>query len=205
MSQRESDDLTKALLHSHLQELRESLLWKLEALPEAELRRPMTLTGTNLLGLAKHLAADEFGHFQTAFGRPVPDLPQLRADADPALDFYATEDETAQQLVDLYRDAAAASDATISELPLDAPARVPWWPQPETTLRQVLVHHIVEVARHVGHADIVRELVDGQAGLHPARPMLPSQDKAFWEDHVEQVRTLAMRSQVGALDPDPGR
>lgn len=64
----------KALLHAHLQLHRDALLWKLEGLGESELRRPMTGTGTNLLGLVKHLTGVEGAYFCDAFGRPRPPL-----------------------------------------------------------------------------------------------------------------------------------
>ena len=194
------DRAVKELLHHQLRLLREAMLWKVEGLPEADLRTPRTATGTNLLGLLKHLVADEFGHFGIGFGRPVPDLPMLRPDADPAQDFLAGSDEGAAEMVQLYRQACALADEVIDANPLDAPARIPWWPQPETTLGALLVLHLAEVARHVGHADIVRELADGRAGWHPDSRLLPTEDREHWEQQVEQARTLAKRADVGAFD-----
>src|SRR5690606_24933120 len=123
-------DTRQMLLH-YLHEVRESLLWKLEGLSERELRMPRTPTGTNLLGLIKHAASIESGYFGEVFGRPWPTPHEVPSDAqleeDPNADFYATADESAEQIIDLYRRVAEFADATITELPLDAPGRVPWW------------------------------------------------------------------------------
>ncbi len=70
---------TKEQLVKYLQELRDTVLWKLDGLDEYDLRRPLTPTGTSLLGMVKHLADDEFSYFGEAFGRPVTDLPGSRA------------------------------------------------------------------------------------------------------------------------------
>ncbi|MGO4956642.1 DinB family protein [Luteococcus sp. Sow4_B9] len=194
---------TKALLLRYLQSERDAVLWKVEGLDESALRTPRTPTGTNLLGLVKHLAAVEYGYFQMSFGRPTPDLPHLRMDADRLLDFYATPDETPEQIIADYRDAIAAANRTIAELDLDAEAHVPWWPEP-TTLERLLVHVAVETARHAGHADIIRELTDGRVGLNPANPNM-SADDAPWDGHLTFLRTLAKQAEVGGLGttPDP--
>lgn len=188
---------TKSLLLNYLQTQRESVLWKVEGLEESALRTPHSPTGTNLLGLVKHLTSVEWGYFQMAFGRPVPDLPQLRPDADRLLDFYATTDETPSQLVQGYRDAIEAANQTIAELELTAPAQVPWWNEP-TTLEHLLVHVTAETARHAGHADIVRELVDGQVGLTRTNPNL-ALDPDRSDEHLTFLRTLAKQAQVGGL------
>ncbi|MEL4504669.1 DinB family protein [Luteococcus sp. H138] len=194
-----SGNATKQTLLRYLDAQREALLWKVDGLSEGELRRPMTPTGTNLLGLVKHLAAVEYGYFQMSFGRPYPDLPHLRMDADRMLDFYATVEERADEIIQGYRDAIAASNATCQELGLDAEARVPWWPEP-TTLERLLVHVTVETARHLGHADIVREQIDGKVGLTASNDNMSAADEGFWEDHRTMLRTLAKQAEVGALD-----
>lgn len=194
-----SGNATKQTLLSYLNAQREALLWKVDGLGEGELRRPMTPTGTNLLGLVKHLAAVEYGYFQMSFGRPYPDLPHLRMDADRMLDFYATAQEPAAQVIQTYRDAIAASNATCDELGLDAVARVPWWSEP-TTLERLLVHVAVETARHLGHADIVREQIDGKVGLTASNDNMGGADAEYWESHLTMLRTLAKQAEVGALE-----
>jgi uncharacterized damage-inducible protein DinB len=158
----------KADLVRYLDRAREALLWKLDGLTEYDVRRPMTATGTNLLGLVKHVASVELGYFGETFGRPFPEsVPWLDEGADPSADMWATPSESRADIVGLYRRAAQHARATIDALPLDAVGRVPWWPaeRAEVTLHRVLVHMVDETARHAGHADIIRELIDGSVGL----------------------------------------
>lgn len=102
-------------------------MWKLDGLTEYDIRRPMTRTGTNLLGLIKHVACVESGYFGETFGRPF-DEPLPWSEDEPNSDMWATPDESRDQIVGLYHRVWAHSDATIAALPLDAPGRVPWWP-----------------------------------------------------------------------------
>ena len=188
------DDM-KQILCRYLQLLREAVLWKVEGLSERDLRMPMTATGTNLLGLVKHLAAVESEYFGQCLGRPWPDpLPSWGEDADPNADLWATADESPEQILELYRRVTAFADANIAELPLDAPAHVPWWQPPESTLQRLLVHMIAETARHAGHLDILRETIDGRRGLLTAAPNLPDADETWWRDYVARLRELAERS-----------
>ena len=104
----------KTHLHRYLQFARDALLWKLDGLSEYDVRRPMTPTGTNLLGLVKHVASVEFGYFGATFGRPSAEpLPWYADDAEPNADMWATADETREQIIGLYHRAWAHSDATI--------------------------------------------------------------------------------------------
>jgi uncharacterized damage-inducible protein DinB len=186
----------KDALKHYLQSSREALLWKLEGLGERDLRMPRTPTGTNLIGIVKHVANVEIGYFGDTFGRTWP-TPEERVSeeqfaADPQADWYATEDETCAQLIDLYRRVWTFADATIDELPLEATGRVPWW-RPDTnevSLGQVITHVLVDLARHVGHADILREGIDGAAGCVPTAPNLPDQD---WPAYVDELTRLAER------------
>jgi uncharacterized damage-inducible protein DinB len=185
----------KAVLGHYLQDAREALLWKVEGLPERELRWPRTPTGTNLLGLVKHCLNVEAGYFGPTFGRDCPMqaelVPMDAYDTDPQADWYATGDETAEGLVDLYRRVGQFADATVDELPLDAIGRVPWWPadRAEVTLQRILVHVIEDVARHAGHADILREQIDGETGLTKQRPNIP--DQVDWPAYVAKLEELA--------------
>jgi len=182
----------KQMLHRYLQSSREAVLWKLEGLSERDLRWPHTRTGTNLLGLVKHLAGVELGYFGDTFGRPAPvSLAWMGEDAPDNADMWATEDESAEYVVDLYRQAWAHSDATIEALDLDAVGRVPWWRDGEVTLHHILVHVIAETARHAGHADIVRELIDGEVGLRQAATNIPGQGEQWWTDYVGTLRGVA--------------
>ncbi len=89
----------------------------------------------------------------------------------------------------------AHSDATIDELDLTAPGIVPWWSEKSknTTLGRILIHMIAETYRHSGHADIVRELIDGEAGLLANNSNLPEGDEAWWSEYRGEVEAAAMR------------
>jgi uncharacterized damage-inducible protein DinB len=184
----------KADLKRYLQAARDALLWKLEGLSEYDVRRPLTPTGTNLLGLVKHVASVELGYFGETFGRPFAEpLPWFADDHEPNADMWAAADESREQIVALYRRAWAHSDATIETLPLDAVGHVPWWPEErrEVTLHRVLVHMIAETHRHAGHADVVRELIDGAAGLRADNDNMPPRDAAWWESYRSRLEQAA--------------
>lgn len=184
-------------LHRYLKAAREAVVWKLDGLSEYEIRRPMVATGTNLLGLIKHRASVEFGYFGECFGRPFPEpLPWLEDGAEPNADMWATAEESREQIVGLYHRAWAHSDATIDKLTLDATGRVPWWPEDrhEVTLHRILVHVIAETARHAGHADIVRELLDGAAGLRQGNDNMAPGDKAWWETYRSRLEAAAQEA-----------
>ncbi|MFC4058202.1 DinB family protein [Planomonospora corallina] len=189
----------KTDLHHYLRSAREALLWKLDGLSEYDVRRPLTPTGTNLLGLVKHAAGVELGYFGLAFGRPVEAPAWFAEDAEPNTDMWATAEESREDVVGFYHRAQAHADATIEELDLDAVGRVPWWPEGrnEVTLHRILVHVTAELQRHAGHADIVRELVDGAAGLREGNSNLPEQDRQWWQayrDRLERAAREAGRS-----------
>jgi len=189
-----AEDDPKADLHRYLQFAREALLWKLDGLSEYDIRRPLVPTGTNLLGLVKHVAsvaADYFGEvFDRPFGEP---LPWFDDGADADSDMWATADESREQIVGLHHRAWAHADATIDALALDSVGRVPWWPEDrrEVTLHQILVHMATETARHTGHADILRELVDGAAGLREGNDNLGARDAAGWAEHRARIEQAA--------------
>ena len=182
----------KADLLSALQDARGAVTWKLDGLSEYDVRRPLVPSGTNLLGLVKHLATVEWGHFGAAFGRPFEErLPWVDDDdAEPDSDKWATADESRDRIVGLYRRVAAHSDTVIAALPLDAVGHVPWWPPAfnEVTLHRILVHTVAETHRHAGHADIVRELIDGAVGLASCDDMVSGDAAARTERHARLER-----------------
>ena len=158
------DDVAKDFLHGRLKAVREALVWKLDALSEYDIRRPLTATGTNLLGLVKHMATCEAWYFGEVFGRPSPESLGRWQDADGS-DLRVTPYETREQIIDFYQRACRHADATIGELSLDAHGHVPWWSRPDVTLFGVMIHILQEATRHAGHADILREQLDGRTGL----------------------------------------
>lgn len=155
----------KEILHRYLRRQREQLLAKLDGLGEREIRWPMTPTGTNLLGLVKHVASVQLGYLSIVFDRPA-DRSGPWEDDDVNADMWATADETRDGIVDFFLYSCRHADETIDALELDSPGRVPWWvpERQDVTLHLILVHLAVEVARHAGHADILREEIDGKAG-----------------------------------------
>jgi len=184
----------KADLHRYLQLAREALVWKLDGLSEYDIRRPLVPTGTNLLGLVKHVASIELGYFGTTFDRPSDQpMPWFEDDAEPNADMWATADESREQIVGLYHRAWAHSDTTIATLALDAIGHVPWWPgdRGEVTLHRILVHVIAETNRHAGHADIVRELIDGAVGLRDGTDNMAPGDQVWWETYRNRLERVA--------------
>jgi hypothetical protein len=187
----------KQLLHRYLDAARSALLWKLSGLPEYDVRRPLTPTGTNLLGLVKHAAGVELNYFGRVFGRPFPHPPLWStADALPASDMYASEEESRESVLGFYGEVRSFADATITALPLDAPGVVTWWSEErrEVTLRQVLVQVSIELHRHAGHADVVRELIDGAVGMQDGNSNMPPVPPSWWAEHHARLEKIAADS-----------
>lgn len=184
----------KTMLLRYLRSSRADLLSKLDGLGEYDAHRPLTPTGTSLLGLVKHVAGVELGYLGDTFGRPSGRvLPWLADDAEPDADMWATADETREQIIELHRFSAAHSDATIEALPLDAVGEVPWWPpeRRKVTLEHIIVHMCVETARHAGHADILRELMDGVAGQRPGDANVPGRTAEEWAGYRARIEAAA--------------
>jgi uncharacterized damage-inducible protein DinB len=183
---------SKRIVHRYLDKQRRALLAKLDGIGERDVRWPMTPTGTNLLGLVKHVASVELGYFGEVFDRPsnVP-LPWLDDGAEFNADMWATAEESRKDILALYQQAAVHTDATIEALELESPGRVPWWPpeRQQVTLQQIMVHVTVEIARHAGHADIIRELIDGAAGDNDGN--LPDQTPEEWAKYRLQLEQAA--------------
>lgn len=186
----------KSSLHSSLRSVREAMLSKLEGLSEYDIRRPLTPTGTNLLGLIKHLSIVEARYFGETFGRPFPgDARWWVEDDQENAGMWATEGESRAEVIGWYQRAAAHADATIDALALDSFGRVPWWTFPTSVpLFNILVHVISETNRHAGHADILREQLDGVAQIATDNPNLPEHDRAWWESYRARVAHAARAS-----------
>jgi len=198
------DDAIRDDLVRHLRLAREALVWKLEGLGEHDVRRPLVPTGSNLLGLVKHAAGVEAGYLGFVFGRPFPErLDWMEEDAPPNADMRATADESRADIVGLAERVGAHAEATLRALPLDAPGTVPWWPggSGNVTLQRIAVHLIAELNRHAGHADVLRELVDGAAGLRVDDGNLPEGDAAFWRaQHAETARVAREAAGLPPVD-----
>jgi hypothetical protein len=159
------DDFAKERLHGTLRRNREVLVWKLDGLAEYDVRRPLTVTGTNLLGLVKHAATWEARYFGEVFGRPYPGPGVPPWQESDGGDLWVTADESREAILEFARRVWEHADATIDALPIDATGRVPWWSSPEVNLFSIMVHMIDDIARHAGHADILREQLDGRTGF----------------------------------------
>lgn len=184
----------KSILKMYLQQGREALLWKLEGLSEYDLRRPLTPTGTNLLGLVKHVAAMDGEYFGMVFGRPFPGgFPSLADDAPQNADMWATPDESSASIIGGYKKVWLHSNETIDTLDPESPGVVPWWSEQSenTTLGRILVHMTVETQRHVGQADIVREFIDGEVGLRADNSNLPEGDREWWLEYRAGIEAVA--------------
>ncbi|NHI18420.1 DinB family protein [Phycicoccus endophyticus] len=180
---------TASDLHHYLQQGRDAVLRALDGLPEYDARRPLTPTGTNLLGVVKHLSGVEIGYLSRSVGRAAPPLPW---DEDGSVweggDMWARAEETREEVLGRYRRAWALSDSALASLPLDHPAEPPWWPaeRRRTTFGHLVVRVVAETAQHAGHLEILREQLDGQAGRD--HDML---DAAGWERFVARIQAAA--------------
>ena len=184
----------KETLRGYLEVRRSDLVSTLDGLGEYDIRRPMTKTSTNLLGLVKHVASTELGYFTEVFGRdPGMATPWMDEDAEPNADMFAAADETRDDILALHRHAARMTEQTVAELELDAPGVVAWWApeRRDVTLRRILVHMISETSRHAGHADIVRELIDGRVGQRPGDQNIPFGIDDEWVAYRERVEAAA--------------
>ena len=180
------DDLLR-----YLQEGRDALLRALDGLDDYDVRRPLTPSGTNLLGLVKHVAGVELVYLGDSVGRPSGERLAWVEDGSiwDSADMWATADESRDEIVGLYRRAWAHCDAVVRELRLDTPASVEWWAEEcrDTTLGSLLVRVVAEVSQHAGHADILRESIDGRGG----RDRDHLGDEAWWTDHVARIQAAA--------------
>ena len=188
----------KQALQRYMMLAHDALLWKVEGVSEYDLRRPLVPTCTNLLGLVKHVATVEAGYLGDIFDRPFPEVfPWNADDAEDNADMWATADESSEYILDLYRRVVEHSNATIEALPLDAEASVPWWSAEANpvTLHRILLHMVTELNRHLGHADILREMIDGAAGMRSDATNLPPVEQQWWAEYRARLEGTARRFQ----------
>jgi uncharacterized damage-inducible protein DinB len=183
-------DARREALISKVEDLSdEALISKVEDLSDREARLPRTPTGTNLLGIIKHVTHVEAAYLGTTFDRPFPHAEELVPDTaiDPQADWYATEDETISSTIDLYGRVIAHGNETIEMLPLDAIGHLRHWGGEDVTLHQILVHLLTDLAGHGGQADILREQVDGAVGWRG----LGDPTGYDWKAYVDKLTALA--------------
>lgn len=181
----------KLELHTKLRTGRAAILSKLDGLSQYDLRRPMTASGTNLLGIVKHLAGIEYGYLGGAFGRPSPEPIAWIDDGSiwDGADMWVRADESSDYIIGLYERACAHGDKTIGTFELDSPGSVAHWPEERraTDLGVLLIRMIGDTAQHAGHADIVRELIDDRGGLdHDSFG-----DQESWQQYVCEIQKAA--------------
>ncbi|WP_104089997.1 DinB family protein [Arthrobacter sp. GMC3] len=184
----------KTVLLGYLRARRADLLAKLDGLSDYDVRRPMTPTGTNLLGLVKHVSSVQVEYFGLVFGRPSgAEMPWMADGAPMDADMWAGPQESRADIVEFHEFSARHSDETIGLLPLDAVGEVPWWSaeRRQVTLHQILVHMCVETARHAGHADILRELIDGSTGNGPLDLNVSNRTPEQWLAYRAELEAVA--------------
>ena len=143
---------------------REALLRKIEGLSDADARKTPTVSSLSLLALVKHSAIWERRWFQViTAGREFPgEWPAVPTEPEEA-DLLVGEEDTVKYWVAYYQEQIEASRAVVAETGLDTPCA---WPKlAHRNVRWVLLHMIEETARHAGHADIIRETLDGSCGI----------------------------------------
>ena len=188
----------KDVLRRYLDVAHDAVRWKLSGLDEYDLRRPLTPTGTNLLGITKHLAWVELGYFGDVFARPTGiDLAAMAA--EPNGDMYARPDEGVDDVIELFDLAHRHAGETIDALDLDTEGHVPWWGAANpVTLHWICVHMVTEIHRHLGQIDILREQLDGSTGMRRGAENMPEDDEIDWPAYVARLQAIA----EGTTDPD---
>lgn len=151
----------KAVLVGMLDHYRATIVAICRGLSEEDLRRPMVPSGTTLLGLVKHLAFVEHGWFEEVVGNHPSGLEF--DESDPMMDFRIEPEETSEDIFEMYRASCERSNEILAQVSLDD---VSQWPgrSYDCNFRWVLAHMLEETARHTGHADILREMIDGKIG-----------------------------------------
>jgi hypothetical protein len=167
-------DETATLLGS-LERQRATLAWKCGGLDASGLGATLAPSSITLGGLLKHLALVEDDYFsRRLLGRELgPPWDTGDWDADPDWEWHSAAEDTPEQLVTLWQDAVARSRSAVAEALADGGlerlARRTWPDGRAPSLRRILIDLIEEYARHVGHADLIRESVDGLVGEDPPR------------------------------------
>ena len=153
----------KEMIEAFLDWQRATLLCKLDGVSDEDLRRPGTASGLTLLGLVKHLADVERGWFREAFAGES--LPGTWDPGDPGRYWRIEPDETTGDVLSFYQNEVDRAREITGQAGLDdAAAGAAPADQTPYSLRWIMFHMIEETARHIGHADLLREAIDGQVG-----------------------------------------
>jgi len=183
----------KTLLLVHLKRAQQDLLWKLEGLDDAQLRRPMTKTGTNLIGIVKHLTGVTAEYLCSSFGREreyfswesPPDNEELWYGGD----MWAQPEEQCADIIAAYKRACAASLESIDAMDLDAVGT--HHTGVKVSLRWMILTILSDTLRHTGHADILRENIDGAVGTNPVLPNTVDDDELWAKFRLRMTGELS--------------
>ena len=182
----------KALLKKHLHDVQQSLLWKVEGLTDEELRRPMTRSQTNLIGIVKHLAGLTNAYLCSSFGLPREPLPwEDDEELWHGLDMWATPEESCEEIIGMYRRACEAGIRAIEEVDLDAVGTHHSGVQ--VSFRWMVLVVLKDTIRHTGHADVVREMIDGRVGARPG-------DGMSEQDNDDEYLRMVTARRSGEID-----
>jgi uncharacterized damage-inducible protein DinB len=151
------DERTMLLAFLNLQ--RETVIWKISGLDKEKACQTTPTSTMHLLGLVKHLAYVERWWFQKAFAGHDVTFPWTKE--DPDADWRAEPEDTVEDIIELYKGEIAAANAIVAEHSFDDTFK---GREGDVSLRWVVLHMIEETARHAGHADILREAIDGATG-----------------------------------------
>jgi uncharacterized damage-inducible protein DinB len=167
LAARQADE--RETLTSMLDFYRDTAVWKCSGMSDEDLRKVIVPSGWSVLGMVQHLAYVEQWWFQELFkGVPEKELPPVPwTDDDPDADFRVQPDQTTESVLDFYKECCERSreitkDASLDDITAAWPEDRP--PERRPNLRWILVHLIEETARHAGHMDVARELIDGSTG-----------------------------------------
>jgi Protein of unknown function (DUF664) len=172
MTSNQNENAGDQALLAFLAAQRDAVLSIVAGLDEDAWHRPVVPSGWTPAGLVEHLGGAEWHWFQGVVAGQQPEPEPGQEDLAPYDPSAATfvSDEPSAEIIKFYRDQCASSDAVLAATPLSARPRgrhnVPGQDQPPD-VRWVVLHMIEETARHAGHLDIARELLDGQTGLGP--------------------------------------
>jgi hypothetical protein len=197
---RVSEEFERETLTHYFTRSFDDLVSKVEGLDEYDARRPLTPSGTNLLGLVQHAGAVVLGYARLPWGRDLGrELMWEDTDDEPDIDLRVLPEVSRDEVLQLAADARAAMTELLAGA-LDAPGEVPWWgANGAVTVHRVAVHVVAELARHAGHADVLRELLDGTAGMRPGDPNVIARGADQLDERRARIETDARRASHGTM------
>ena len=187
-----SEEFDRETLQRYFTRSYDHLVGKVDGVSEYDARRPLTPTGTSLLGLVQHVGVVVLAYSRLPWGRELGrELMWEDTDDEPDLDLRVLPSVTREEVLQLAADGRAGMLELLAG-PLDLAGEVPWWgPNAAVTAHRVAVHVVAEVARHAGHADVLRELLDGTAGQRPGDGNLTPRNAVQLQERWNRIETDA--------------